>query len=134
MFSIFSRISGIRDVVTEMSVTNESAIASPVSATRCIHLPRLQSAGSQTQTPLGDAPETHRSDGFSLIQSEDIRKSLRYMEKHVCTAAYGTINTLYSCSNPTLCTYGYEPLSGCEYLLFLSNKFLPLTIKENCVM
>ena len=90
MFSIFSRMNGIRDVVTEMSVTNESAIAfgqSPGSATRGIHLSRLPSAGLFTQTPVGEAPETHRSAGFSLIQSEDICKSLRDMEKHVCTAS-----------------------------------------------
>ena len=76
----------IRDVVTEMSVTNESAVAfgqSPGSAVLGIRGSPLPAA-PLTQTPAGDAPEKRPSAGFSLLQSEDIRKSLRDMEKHVC--------------------------------------------------
>ena len=76
----------IRDVVTEMSVTNESAIAfgqPPGSAVRGIHGSPL-AAAPLTQTPAGDALEARSSAGFSLLQSEDIRKSLSEMEKHVC--------------------------------------------------
>ena len=79
-------MSAITDVVTEMSVATESstyALAqSPVAAAvRGIRGSPL-SAGPVAGT-FGDAPDPRSAAGISILQAEDMRKSLRDTEIHV---------------------------------------------------
>ena len=79
-------MSAITDVVTEMSVASESssyALAqSPVAAVvRGIRGSPL-SAGPVAGTH-GDAPDLRSASGISVLQAEDMRKSLRDTEIHV---------------------------------------------------
>lgn len=75
----------IRDVVSEMSVTNESNIStfghsmdSSVPAIRESFVPDAR------LVTTGEAADMRLAAGVSLLQIEDMRKSLRDMEKHVC--------------------------------------------------
>lgn len=79
-------MSTITDVVTEMSVANESntyaLVQSPGASGRALRGSPF-TAGPIAGTPAGDAPDVRSAVGFSAIQAEDMRKSLRDVEKHV---------------------------------------------------
>lgn len=79
----------ITDVVTELSVANESSSSAGICTSTIGQLPgaavRNNRGSPAAGTPAGDAPDARPAAVFSVLQTEDMRKSLRDMEKHVCS-------------------------------------------------
>lgn len=94
------RMTFIRDMVSEMSVANESGIYafghSPGLATLGTRGP-LFTAAIVSDRPTKDKPEVLRpaAPDYPHLQIENVHKSLREMEKHVCTRIFAFIRFIF---------------------------------------